>query len=131
MGLAHGTVSPGPPFEVGDFGPGVERSAKGAIHFRPRRVWHITPDELAHIETAHPDLAGRLVVLKRPGAQRRATAPAPEPAPPADIAAADPVDEDVGAKTEEDPGGGETGGAEDSGKDEEKPRKRRSRKKSK
>ena len=150
MELVHVTVTPGPPFEVGDFGPDVERSAKGAIYFRPRRLRRITPGELAHIRAAHPDEAGRLVEVGRSGAPRSApiTLPATPPYPPpqystpASVAEDDKKGEDPSGDACEKPDGGEESGAgeesvagekSDAGDPggEEKPRKRRSRKRQK
>lgn len=152
MELVHVTVSPGPPFEVADFGPGVERSAKGAIYFRPGKVRHITPGELAHIRIAHPDRMGRLVILGKSGAASTENAPIIPPAPPpytppTSVAEDDKKDEDPGGGEGEKSGAGEESGdggtdageesgdggtdAGDSKKDEEKPRKRRSRKRQK
>ena len=71
----------------------AERSVKGALHFHPGSAKWITTDELAHIKTHEPALAGKLRVIAEkapePEAKPRAKAktavasasePASEPA---------------------------------------------------
>jgi hypothetical protein len=82
-----------PPFQVGDFGPDVERSCKGAIYFRPGTTASMTESEYEHIKSKHPALLKRLsppvavhVRSKTRGPSAvapkpRTTAPVPEPSP--------------------------------------------------
>jgi hypothetical protein len=59
--------------QVDDFGPGVERSCKGALHFHPGSVKEVTLAEWEHIRKKHPDTASRFQVLT-------AEVPTPRPA---------------------------------------------------
>lgn len=52
------------PQQVDDFGPGVERSVKGALHFRPNTLRTLTKGEYEHICSKHSHLAKKLRVLK-------------------------------------------------------------------
>jgi hypothetical protein len=48
---------------VDDFGPGVERSVKGALHFHPSSTKSITIGEWEHLKAKHRKIAALLQVV--------------------------------------------------------------------
>ena len=59
-----------------EFGKDVDRSGKGAIHFRPGSTKTLTKGEWAYIQEHHRDLAAHVVVVKGDSAPK---APSVEP----------------------------------------------------
>lgn len=83
------------PQQVDDFGPGVERSVKGALYFRPNTLRSMTKGEFDHIQQSHPQLAAKLKVVQD-SEKKAEVKPASANGP---IAFAAPVaDEDAGRK---------------------------------
>jgi uncharacterized membrane protein len=64
--------------QVDDFGADVERSHKGALHFKPSSMMEITEGEFKHLREKHPKIAAQLQVIHHQAAEKKA-APAPEP----------------------------------------------------
>lgn len=56
------------PCQVDDFGKDIERSQKGALHFKPSSMMEVTEGEFRHIREKHPKIAALLQVMT-PAAQ--------------------------------------------------------------
>ena len=73
------TMSQLNPCQVDDFGADVERSHKGALHFKPSSMMEITEGEFKHLREKHPKIAAQLQVIQQQMAKKKAAAIEPEP----------------------------------------------------